>query len=57
LKIPEGKSETFNRKGTDNTMANRKRTKEHPTIYKTLHRKLMIEQHSKLVVNSGALEW
>jgi hypothetical protein len=29
-------------------MANRKRTKEHPTIYKTLHWKLMIDQHLKL---------
>ena len=30
---------------TDNTMAKRKRTKEQTTIYKTLHRKLKIEQH------------
>ena len=30
---------------TDNTMANRKRTKGQKRIYKTLHRKLQIEQH------------
>jgi hypothetical protein len=33
-----------NRK-TDNTMAKRKRTKGQATIYKTIHRKLKIEQH------------
>ena len=30
---------------TDNTMTKRKRTKEQIMIYKTLHRKLKIEQH------------
>jgi hypothetical protein len=30
---------------TDNTMANRKRKQEQTTIYKTLYRKLKIEQH------------
>jgi hypothetical protein len=29
----------------DNTMAKRKRTKGQTTVYKTLHRKLKIEQH------------
>ena len=30
---------------TDNTMAEAKRTKGQTTIYKTLHRKLKIDQH------------
>jgi hypothetical protein len=30
---------------TDNTMANRKSTKGQTMIYKTLHRKLKVEQH------------
>jgi hypothetical protein len=34
-----------NRKRTDNIMTNRKRTKRQTMIYKTLHRKLKIEQH------------
>ncbi len=33
------------RRRPDNTMANRRRTKEQAIIYKTLHRKLKIEQH------------
>jgi hypothetical protein len=33
------------KKRKDNTMANRKKTKEQATIYKTLHRKLKIGQH------------
>jgi hypothetical protein len=37
-------SEVLNRR-TDNTMAKKKRTKGHTTIYKTLRRKLKIEQH------------
>jgi hypothetical protein len=44
---------------TDNTMAKRKRKKVKAAIYKTLHRKLKIEQHEtykKLMVNSGAPE-
>ena len=32
-------------KRTDNTMAKRKRTKRQTMIYKTIHRKLNIEQH------------
>jgi hypothetical protein len=42
-KIPKRKSESVNRRRTDNTMTKIKRTKEQTTIYKTLHRKLMIE--------------
>jgi len=41
LKIPKG----VTRKRTDNTEAKIKRTKGQRTIYKTLHRKLKIEQH------------
>ena len=35
LKIPQGKSESVNLRKTDNTMANRKGTKEQTTIDKT----------------------
>jgi hypothetical protein len=35
-------------------MANRKSTKGQTRTYKSLHRKLKIEQHLKQVVNSGA---
>ena len=42
--------------GTDNTMAKRKRAIGQTTINKTLHGKLMIEQHES-GVNSGAQEW
>jgi hypothetical protein len=44
LKIPMGLSEAVNRR-TDNTMDKRKRTKGQTTIFRTLHRKLKIEQH------------
>jgi hypothetical protein len=39
-----GLSEAVNRR-TDNTMDKRKRTKGQTTIFRTLHRKLKIEQH------------
>ena len=42
---------------TDNTMAKRKMTKGQTMVYKTLHKKLMIEQHDihkRQRVNSGA---
>jgi hypothetical protein len=39
------KSKSVNQGRTDNTMAKRKKTKGQTTIYKTLHRKLKIEQH------------
>jgi len=35
LKIPKGQSESVYRRGTDNTMAKRKRTKGQTTINKT----------------------
>ena len=35
LKIPKGLSESVTRTRTDNTMAKRKSTKGHTTIYKT----------------------
>jgi hypothetical protein len=44
---------------TDSSRIKRKRTKEQITIYKTLHRKLRIEQHEahlKPGMNSGAPE-
>jgi len=41
LKIPE----SINQRRTNNTIAKRKRTKGQIKIYKTLHRKLKIEQH------------
>jgi hypothetical protein len=45
-------SEAINQKRTDNTMAKRKRIKRQKTIYKTIHKKLNIEQH-KLLKNLG----
>jgi hypothetical protein len=36
---------TMAKRRTDNTMAKRRRTKRQTTIYKTLHRKLKIEEH------------
>jgi hypothetical protein len=39
LTTPMGKSSIINRK-TDNTMARRKRTKEHTVVYKTIRRKV-----------------
>ena len=47
LKIPKGSSKTVNRR-TDNTMAKSKGTKSQATIFKTLYRKLTIEQHEPL---------
>jgi len=44
LKIPKRKSESVNWR-TDNKMTKRKRTNGQTTIFKTLHRKLKIEQH------------
>jgi hypothetical protein len=44
------------RRRMDNTMTKRKRTKGQTMIYKTLHRKLKIEQHEPHRVNSGASE-
>jgi len=44
LKIPKGQPESVHR-GTDSTMFKRKRIKGQRAIYKTLHRKIMIEQH------------
>jgi hypothetical protein len=41
---PKKESESANQRRTDNTMAN-KRTKGQRTIYKTLHRKLKINQN------------
>jgi hypothetical protein len=41
---------------TDNTMGKRKRTKGHSKIYKTLHIKLMIEQHNNTTKESSFLE-
>jgi hypothetical protein len=49
LKTPKGLSESVNRRRTDNIMAKRKRTKRQATIYKTLHRKLTIEQYEPIV--------
>jgi hypothetical protein len=45
LKIPKGQSEAVNQRMTDNTMAKKKDEKRTNLIYKTLHRKLKIEQH------------
>jgi hypothetical protein len=45
-------SEAINQKRTDNTMAKRKRIKRQNMIYKTVHKKLNIEQH-KLLKNLG----
>jgi hypothetical protein len=45
LKITKGESEAVIRRRTDNTMAKRKMKKGQTKIYKTLHRKLKIEQH------------
>jgi len=45
FKIPKGQSEAVIRRRTDNTMAKRKRSKGHTLVYKTLHRKLEMEQY------------
>jgi hypothetical protein len=42
--ITKGSSEAVNRKRTGNAMANIKRQRDN-IIYKTLHRKLKVEQH------------
>jgi hypothetical protein len=44
-KFEDNKGIVKSRIRTDNTMANGKRTKGQKRIYKTLHRKLKIEQH------------
>jgi len=44
-KISKEYSAAVCRRRTDNTMANRKRTKGQTTIYKTQHRNLEIDQH------------
>ena len=46
------KSEAINRR-TENTMTKKKRTKRNTTIYKTLHRKLKIEQHEPHYNSNG----
>jgi hypothetical protein len=58
LKIPKRQSEARNQRRTDHIMVKRKKTKEQTMIYKTLHRKLKIQQHEaiKTGVNSGAPE-
>jgi hypothetical protein len=48
LKIPNVQSESVNQRRTDNIMDKRKRKKGQTTIYKALHRKLMIEQYEPL---------
>jgi len=45
LKIPKGQAEAANGRTTGNTLEKRKKTKEQTMIYRTLHRKLKIEQH------------
>ena len=52
LKILMMKSEAINRR-TENTMTKKKRTKRNTTIYKTLHRKLKIEQHEPHYNSNG----
>ena len=43
FKIPKVQSEEVNQR-TDNTIAKRKRTREHTMIYETLHREQKIEK-------------
>jgi hypothetical protein len=53
----QGESEAVNQRWADNTMAKRKRKKGQTMIYKTLHRKLKVEQSEPLYkprMNSGA---
>jgi hypothetical protein len=47
LNIPKRYTEVINRRRTGNTMTKRKKTKEQTIIYKTLHRKLQIDQHER----------
>ena len=48
LKFPKVISEAVNRGRPDNTMAIRNMTKVQSMIYKTLHRKLKIDQHEPI---------
>ena len=48
LKIPKGLSEAVNQRTDNNTMAKSKRTNGQAMSYKTLHRKLKLEQHSPI---------
>jgi hypothetical protein len=55
----EGQTIQWPKERTDNTMTERKRRNWQTMIYKTLHRKLQLEQyepHWKVGVNSGAPE-
>ena len=52
VKIPKRKPEIVNQRKTENITAKRKRTKGQNMIYKTLHLKLMIEQH-ETYINRG----
>ena len=45
------------RKNTDNTMGKRNMTKGQTTIYKTLHRKLKIEQHESIKNRKLNKQW
>ena len=55
LKIPKGQSETINQRADNNTLVKRKQTKGQTIIYKTLHRKLQVEQHEHHTENQGEL--
>ena len=48
LKIPKMLSEAVYRRRTDNTMTKEKRTKRQTTIYKTIDRKLKIDEDELL---------
>ena len=59
LKIQMRKSEAINIRKTENTMANRKRTKRQTIFYEVLHRKLKIAQNEpylKRGANAGDSE-
>ena len=45
MKVPKGKSESVNRRRTDNALAKRKRANGQTMIFKTLNIKLKIELH------------
>ena len=47
-KIPKGQSEAVNQRTDNNTMAKSKRTNGQAMSYKTLHRKLKLEQHNPI---------
>ena len=55
LKIPKGQSESVYRRRTDHTMAKRK-TKGQTVNYKTLHRKLLIEEQESLFTKNKMKE-